>query len=75
MGVADILIIAAIAVVAFLCVRSIVRSARTGGECATCPSGALCSAADRKAGRCMATDDMLKRMEAAADQLPTPKAR
>lgn len=75
MGVADIVILAVVALVAFGCIRYLVRAGRNGGACATCGSASSCSIADRSAGRCRATEDMLARMEQAADGLGDAKGR
>jgi hypothetical protein len=73
MGVADIIILAVVALAAFGCIRYLVRASRNGGACATCGSASACSVADRAAGRCRAAEDMLSRMEQAADELGDAK--
>lgn len=70
MGVADIVIVAVVALAVFGCVRYLIRSQKAGGACATCGSASVCSVADRAAGRCRATDEMLARMDEAARDLP-----
>lgn len=61
MSVIDIVIVAAVAVVTVLCLRS----ASHNEDCADCASAGICSAADRAAGRCVQADDMLARVDAA----------
>ena len=57
MSVTDILVIAAVAVLLILAVRSIVRSG--GGECSSCGSRGSCSAHET-GGPCPAAQDMLR---------------
>lgn len=63
MGLSDVVIIAVIAVLLALAIRSIVRSG-SGGACAGCGSQGTC-AAHAAGGTCKAADDMLARAERA----------
>ena len=58
----DVVIVVAVAAVLAQCVRSFVRH-KDG--CADCASAGSCSASARAQGRCVATEDMLRRADAA----------
>lgn len=60
MGLTDVIVIAVIAVLLFLAVRSVVRG--KADACAGCGSKGTCS------GRCSAADDMLRRAERALNK-------
>jgi len=61
MGITDIVIVVAVAVVFALCVRYLYTSNRNG--CSSCGSKSTC--ASRLTGRCSAADDMVKRADQA----------
>ena len=61
MNVMDIVIIAAVAALLALCIRSFLKG---GGECADCTAEG-CTAHNRRHGKCAAADDMLHRVDAA----------
>lgn len=70
MGITDVLVIAAVAVVFVLCVRSIVRSQRAG-ECADCASGGSCNA--NKTGHCHESAKLMADAAAAAARYEAEK--
>lgn len=61
MGIADVVILTAVAVVFALCVRTIYISNRNG--CSGCDSRSVCTS--RLTGRCRAADDMVRRADKA----------
>lgn len=70
MGITDVLVIAAVAVVFVLCVRSIVRSQKSG-ECADCASGGSCNA--NKTGHCHESAKLMADAAAAAARYEAEK--
>lgn len=70
MGITDVLVIAAVAVVFVLCVRSIVRSQKSG-ECADCASGGSCNA--HKTGHCRESAKLMADAAAAAARYEAEK--
>lgn len=70
MGITDVLVIAAVAVAFVLCVRSIVRS-RKSGECADCASGGSCNA--HKTGHCRESAKLMADAAAAAARFDAEK--
>lgn len=65
MNVASIIIVAIVAYIAYRCIRSLIRD---GGEnCAACGSASTCEARITGQGKCVAAEDMLKRVDAAFD--------
>lgn len=62
MSVIDFVIIAAVVVATVLCLRYMMRH---NEDCADCTHADACSAANRAAGRCVAADDMMARVDAA----------
>jgi hypothetical protein len=62
MSAIDVVILACVVAVLALCVRSF---ARHKDGCADCASAGSCSASARAEGRCVATEDMLRRADAA----------
>lgn len=70
MGITDVLVIAAVAVVFVLCVRSIVRSQKSG-ECADCASGGSCNV--NKTGHCHESAKLMADAAAAAARYEAEK--
>lgn len=70
MGITDVLVIVAVAVVFVLCVRSIVRSQKSG-ECADCASGGSCNA--HKTGHCRESAKLMADAAAAAARFDAEK--
>lgn len=70
MGITDVLVIAAVAVVFVLCVRAIVRSQRTG-ECADCATGGSCDA--HRTGHCHESAKLMADAAAAAARFDAEK--
>ena len=68
MNLIDVLIVVAVVAVLALCIRSFTKH---GDECADCASAGSCTAADRARGRCVATEDMLRRVDEALAEKKT----
>jgi|GEM_PF-256164 hypothetical protein len=62
MSFVDFVIIAAVAFIAFLCVRSMAKSG-TSPECAACASSSVCTARTRKDGVCPVAKTMVEKAE------------
>lgn len=71
MSVSDIVIVASVAVIVFLCVRSVHR-ANKEGECGTCALESTCTVHDT--GRCKLSDDIMARADAAVANYEAKKA-
>ena len=63
--VANVIVISAVLVVLFLCIRSLVR--HRGEECADCAAGASCSVRRTGTGRCAVAQSMVTDVERALD--------
>ena len=70
MGIADVLIVLIVVAVFALCVRSIVRSQRSG-ECADCASGGSCTA--HRGGRCRESAKLMADASAAVARYESEK--
>ena len=63
--VANVIVVSAVLVVLFLCIRSLVRHG--GGDCADCSAGASCSVRRTGTGSCTVAKSMVADAERALD--------